>query len=73
MALAERPLFMYKLGNPQFSGIYARPKMKQNALSTGKETLSKVRISKREALLPTLNYLVDTVDGLIKNFLPYLK
>jgi hypothetical protein len=66
------PVFMYKLGNPQFSGIYARPKMKQNRVIAREETLRKLRISKREALLPTLHYLVDAVDGLIGQFLPYL-
>jgi hypothetical protein len=67
------PVFMYKLGRPQFSGIYARPKMKNERLLAGTETLRKIGVSKREALLPTLHHLVDTVDALIKNFLPYLK
>ena len=71
--MSDFPVFMYKLGNPQFSGIYARPKMKDDRLIAGKETLRKIRIGKREALLPTLHYLVDTVDGLIEQFLPYLK
>lgn len=64
--------FMYKLKSPQFSGISVRPKMDKNRLPFRKETIRKIRISKREALLPTLHYLVDTVDGLIEKFLPYL-
>jgi len=65
--------FLYKLGRPQFSGIFARPKVDDYILRGGKETLSKLRASRREALLPTLHYLIDTVDGLIYQFLPLFK
>ncbi len=71
MSLSD--VFMYKLGSPQFSGIYARPKMRDDRLLSGKETLRKIRIAKREALLPTLHCLVDTVDGIVHQFLPFLK
>jgi hypothetical protein len=65
--------FMYKLGRPQFSGIYGRPKMHDYDLVPGKETIRKVRATRREALLPTLHYLVDAVDSLTYQFLPFLK
>ncbi len=65
--------FMYKLGRPQFSGIFARPEVNDYILRGGKETLVKLRTGRREALLPTLHYLVDTIDGIIQSFLPLLK
>jgi hypothetical protein len=65
--------YMYKFGRPQFSGIYARPKVNDYILLGGKETLSKLRSGRREALLPTLRYLIDTVDSLIDEFLPFLE
>jgi hypothetical protein len=64
--------FLYNLKSPQFSGITVRPKTNENRLPSGKETIGNVRIGKREALLPTLHYLVDTVDGIIEQFLPFL-
>jgi len=64
--------YLLKYGRPQFSGIFARPKVQDNILPTGKETLSKLRSGRREAMLPTLHYLVQFVDGIINLFLPVL-
>jgi hypothetical protein len=64
---------MYKSGRPQFSGIFARPEANDYILRGGKETLVKLRAGRREALLPTLHYLVTVVDGLTKEFLPFLQ
>jgi hypothetical protein len=63
---------MYKFGRPQFSGIFARPKVKDYILAAGKETISELRSGRREALLPTLHYLVQYIDGIIDAFLPCL-
>jgi hypothetical protein len=65
--------FMYKFGHPQFSGIFARPKVKDYILAGGKETISELRSGRREALLPTLHYLVEVVDGIVNEFLPVLE
>ncbi len=65
--------FMYKLGNPQFSGIFARPKVKDYILRGGKETISELRSGRREALLPTLHYLIEVVDRIVHEFLPVLE
>lgn len=65
--------FMYKFGRPQFSGIFARPKVKDYILLGGKETISELRSGRREALLPTLHYLVEVVDRIVKEFLPVLE
>lgn len=64
--------FLYKSGLPQFSGIYAHPKATDYILSNGEETLVTLRPGRREALLPTLHYLVEAVDELIGPFLPCL-
>jgi len=64
--------FMYKFGRPQFSGIFARPKVKDYVLRGGKETITKLRAGRREALLPTLHYLVEVVDRIVNEFLPVL-
>jgi hypothetical protein len=64
--------FLYKVSRPQFSGIFARPEVKDYILRGGKETLVKLRTGRREAFLPTLHYLVSTIDGLIDKFLPFL-
>jgi hypothetical protein len=66
------PLFMYKMSRPQFLGIWGRPEMYNYVLPTGKETLVKLRAGRREALLPTLEYLTNVVDSLIKEFIIYL-
>jgi hypothetical protein len=66
------PAFMYKVGRPQFIGIWARPEMHDYVLPTGKESLIKLRPGRREALLPALEYLTNVVDALLKQFLPYL-
>ena len=66
-------LFMYKFGRPQFSGIFARPKVKDYILVGGKETISELRSGRREALLPTLHYLVEVVDRIVNEFLPVLE
>jgi hypothetical protein len=68
----KRIPFLYKMGRPQFSGIFARPEVNDYVLPRGKETLVKLRAGRREALLPTLHYLVNTIDGLIGQFLPFL-
>jgi uncharacterized protein YbcI len=65
--------FMYKFGRPQFSGIFARPKVKDYILRGGKETITKLRSGRREALLPTLHYLVEVVDRIVNEFLPVLE
>ena len=65
-------MFMYKVGCPQFSGIWGRPEMFDYVLPTGKESLRELKPGRREALLPTLEYLANLVDGLTKEFLPYL-
>lgn len=65
-------MFMYKLGRPQFSGIWGRPEIYDYILPTGKEKLTKLRPNRREALLPTLDYLTNVVDGTVKQFLPFL-
>jgi hypothetical protein len=65
--------FMYKFGRPQFSGIFARPKGKDYILRGGKETISELSSGRREALLPTLHYLVQYIDGIIDAFLPCLE
>jgi hypothetical protein len=65
--------FMYKFGRPQFSGIFARPKVKDYILPGGKETISELRAGRREALLPTLHYLVQYIDGIIDAFMPCLE
>jgi hypothetical protein len=73
--IAEGPAgnFMYNFRRPQFSGVYARPRADDYILVSGKETLSKLRASRREALLPTLHCLVGAVDNLLSLFLPFLK
>jgi len=65
--------FMYKPGRPQFSGIFARPKVKDYILRGGKETIPELRPGRREALLPTLHYLVEVVDRIVHEFLPVLE
>lgn len=65
--------FLYKLGRPHFSGIYARPKAKDYILRTGKETLLRLRPGRREALLPTLHYLIDLVESIVPLFQPALE
>jgi len=64
--------FLYKPGDVYFFGIWGRPQVDDYILPTGIETISEIRAAQPEALLPTLHYLVSVVDGLIKNFLPYL-
>ena len=64
--------FMYKFGSPQFSGIFARPKVDDYILVGGKETITELRPGRREALLPTLHYLVEVVDRIVNEFLPFL-
>jgi hypothetical protein len=66
-------MFMYKLGRPQFSGIWGRPEVNDYILPTGQETIRKLRPHRLEALLPTLEYFTYVVDGVIKQFLPYLE
>jgi uncharacterized protein YbcI len=65
--------FMYKFGRPQFSGIFARPKVNDYILPGGRETITKLKVGRREALLPTLHYLVQYIDGIIDAFLPCLE
>lgn len=64
--------FLYKFSNPQFRGIYARPKVKDYVLLSGKETLVKMRSGRREALLPSLHYFVNVVEAIVNGFLPAL-
>ena len=64
--------FVYILDEVYFFGIWGRPQVDDYILPTGLETISEIRPGQPEALLPTLHYLVDTVDSLIKSFLPYL-
>jgi hypothetical protein len=65
--------FLYKFGRPQFSGIFARPKVNDYVLVGGRETITKLRPGRREAMLPTLHYLVQYIDGIIDAFLPCLE
>jgi hypothetical protein len=65
--------FLYKFGRPQFSGIFARPKVNDYILPGGRETITKLKAGRREALLPTLHYLVQYIDGIIDAFLPCLE
>jgi len=60
--------YMLKFGHPQFNGIFARPKVKDYILRGSQETISELRSGRREALLPTLRYLVQFVDSIIKPF-----
>jgi hypothetical protein len=64
--------FLYILDDIYFFGIWGRPQMNDYILESGLETISEIRAGQPEALFPTLHYLVAVVDGLIKNFLPYL-
>jgi hypothetical protein len=64
--------FLYKFSRPHFRGIFARPKVNDYILPGGKETLSKLRAGRREALLPSLHYLVDFVETVVGSFLPAL-
>lgn len=70
--ISHCPMFMYKVGRPQFAGIWGRPEVYDYILPKGKETLIKLRPGRREALFPTLEYLTDVVDCIIKEFLPWL-
>ena len=60
--------YMLKVGRPQFSGIFARPKVQDYILRGSQETISELRAGRREALLPTLRYLVQFVDSIVKPF-----
>jgi hypothetical protein len=60
--------YLLKFGRPQFSGIFARPKVKDYILRSSQETISELRAGRREALLPTLSYLIQYVDGIVKPF-----
>jgi hypothetical protein len=64
--------FLYILDDVYFFGIWGRPKVDDYILPTGIETISEIRPGQPEALLPTLHYLVNVVDGIVENFLPYL-
>jgi hypothetical protein len=64
--------FLYVLDEVYFFGIWGRPQVDDYVLDSGLETISEIRAGQPEALLPTLHYLIAVVDGIIKNFLPYL-
>jgi len=60
--------YMLKYGRPQFNGIFARPKVKDYILRGSQEIICELKTGRREALIPTLRYLVQFVDSIIKPF-----
>lgn len=64
--------FMYKVSDPQFTGIYAKPGDEDYVQSTPHESTGDPTVVGGDAMLPTLHYLVNFVRALIPCFLPYL-
>jgi hypothetical protein len=65
--------FLLISGNPHFSGVYDPSEVHQNDQGAPREAISKFNIRGSNALLPTLHYLVNFVDGVIDTFLPFLE
>jgi hypothetical protein len=68
----ETGCFLYILNEVYFFGIWGRPQVDDYVLESGLETITEIRAGQPEALFPTLHYFVAVVDGIVKDFLPYL-
>lgn len=64
--------FLYKIKDPHFWGIYAYPSDHGYVQTSAKESLGKPHIIGSDALLPTLQNLIDVVERMLKSFLVYL-
>jgi hypothetical protein len=64
--------FLLISGDPHFSGIYDPSEVNQDNQITPQKAISKFNPSGGNAMLPTLHYLVDLVDGILDAFLPFL-
>jgi hypothetical protein len=58
--------------DPHFSGIYDPSEVHKNADIPHEEAIAKFDAAGRNAMLPTLHYLIDLVDGILDSFLPFL-
>jgi hypothetical protein len=64
--------FLLISGAPHFSGIYDASEVQQHPELAAGESASKFNIAGGNAMLPTLHYLIDLIDGILDPFLPFL-
>lgn len=64
--------FLLISGAPHFSGIYDPSEMHNNPQTAASKPVAKFNAGGGNAMLPTLHYLVDLVDGILDPFLPFL-
>lgn len=58
---------------PHFAGIYDQSEVHKGAHVPHEEAIAKYDAVGRNAMLPTLHYLIDLVDGILDSFLPLLE
>jgi hypothetical protein len=64
--------FLLLSGAPHFSGVYDPSEVHHTDRDSPRKVISNFVPGGRNAMLPTLNYLVDFVDGTLDGFLPFL-
>ncbi|MFZ0663747.1 MAG: hypothetical protein WAM66_13710 [Acidobacteriaceae bacterium] len=64
--------FLLINAEPYFSGIYDPSEVHKDAYLPHEEAIAKFDVAGRNAMLPTLHYLVNVIDGILDRFLPFL-
>lgn len=64
--------FLLINAEPHFSGLYDPSEVHKNAYLPHEEAIAKFEVAGGNAMLPTLHYLVDLVDGILDLFLAFL-
>jgi hypothetical protein len=64
--------FLLISGDPHFSGVYDPSEVHKDTFLPHEEAIAKFDVAGRNAMLPTLHYLIDLIDGVLDNFLPFL-
>jgi hypothetical protein len=64
--------YLLKANAPPFTGVYA-DRREQDAKLPAVGGVVQAHIGEGEALIPTLHYLVDFVEGLVESFRPFLE